>query len=281
MKNTRSNGHTYPAIHYHITGLPHRPTILFLHGFMGRGEDWKPIITQLSSQFRCLTVDLPGHGQSASIASSVSWRMENTSRALIALLEELTIHQCFLVGYSMGGRLALYLTLHFPQFFEKVILESVSPGLKTGSERVARMKIDKQRAQKLENHDFQSFLTRWYQQPLFRSLSKHPQFNNLLERRLQNNPTALAKSLREMGTGIQPSLWEQLRYNKIPLLLVVGEKDAKFKAIAEEMTVRCQSASIELAPCSGHNIHFERPDVFVKIIWRFFKNDLTDVNRNL
>ena len=96
---------------------------------MGNSHEFDEAIQLLSDKFYCLTVDLPGHGKTQVLGGDEYYKMANTAHALINLLDELKIIKCFLVGYSMGGRLALYLTLHFPQRFPKVVLESASPGL--------------------------------------------------------------------------------------------------------------------------------------------------------
>ena len=199
----------------------------------------------------------------------LNWGMENTAAVIITLLNELSIGKCFLVGYSMGGRLALYLMLHYPQYFSKVVLESASPGLKTAAERQERIARDTLLADRLENDNLERFLTDWYRQPLFSDLQNHPRFREMFERRLRNNPAGLAKSLREMGTGCQPSLWEKLSQNKIPLLLVVGEKDTKFRSIADEMASLCSTATVEVIKGCGHNVHFEEPGKFVTEVEKF------------
>jgi 2-succinyl-6-hydroxy-2,4-cyclohexadiene-1-carboxylate synthase len=183
--------------------------------------------------------------------------MANTARALIHFLDDLNIDRCFLTGYSMGGRLALYLAIHFPSRFPKVILESASPGLKTEPERSARRQADRQLARKLETSDFKSFLLNWYSQPLFKTLQNYPKYDNIIECRLQENTLELAKSLRNMGVGSQPSLWDKLAQNKTPLLLLAGEYDHKFRAINAEMAALCQVAQLKIIPKSGHNIHWE------------------------
>lgn len=253
---------------FRLSGPAGRPVILFLHGFLGSGQEWEEIISHLAERFRCLTVDLPGHGRSASLDRWRSWSMENTAKGAIALLEKLGIHKCFLAGYSMGGRLALYLALHYPRYFAKVILESASPGLKTDPERRERIARDEQLAQRLEE-DFGEFLRDWYGQPLFQTLKQHPRFEEIFQHRLQNDPRGLAKSLREMGTGAQPSLWEQLPGNKIPLLLAVGEKDAKFRAIAGEMAELCPAIRIETVAGCGHNVHVENAGAFAEALIKF------------
>ncbi len=87
-----------------------------------------------------------------------------------------------------------------------MVLESASPGLKSSAQREARIKHDRQLAKELVQGDFAEFVTRWYQNPLFDSLAKHPDFSQLRATRLKNNPLELAKSLQYLGTGNQPSL---------------------------------------------------------------------------
>lgn len=254
---------------YSITGQRHYPIILFLHGFMGNCNAFQTVISQLSHRFCCVAVDLPGHGKTRAIGGEDAYRMPNVAKAIVDLLEELNIRRCFLVGYSMGGRLALYLTLHFPEKFAKVVLESASPGLKTATGRSRRRQRDAQRAHQLETTDFNSFLLQWYRQPIFHSLSAHRDFEKLRDRRLENNPVELAKSLRNMGTGTQPSLWEKLPENQTPLLLLVGESDNKFQVINEQIAQQCPAAQVKIIPESGHNIHWERPQIYAQTIRDF------------
>ena len=260
--------------HYSFSGNPDKPLILFLHGFMGNSHEFDQAISLLSHEFYCLAVDLPGHGETKVLGSDECYTMPNTAHAIINLLDDLKITKCFLVGYSMGGRLALYLTLHFPKRFSKVILESASPGLSTEAERVERFKRDEQIARKLERsvnkNDFAVFLSNWYNQSIFGSIKNHLQFQHLIEVRLQNNPIELAKSLRLMGTGCQPSLWEKLKDNKNYLLLLAGEYDEKFIDVNTKMTKNCKYCLLKVIKSSGHNIHFENVKSFVENLRRFF-----------
>lgn len=257
-------------IHYSLTGKPTQPIILLLHGFTGDLQDFTPIIALLSPSYYCLAVDLPGHGKTSIRGEETCYNMSNTALGLIHLLDDLQIHKCLLLGYSMGGRLALYMTLHFPDRFEKVVLESASPGLKTQKERSHRLESDLQIAQKLENSNLQEFLYYWYDRPLFQSLKKSPNFERLIETRLANNPIELAKSLRNMGTGKQPSLWEKLAQNQIPLLLLAGEYDDKFQRINAEIASLCPAAHNKIVSKAGHNIHFENIDEFVGAVRQFY-----------
>lgn len=260
----------YPYhFNYQAVGCPSHSTILFLHGFMGDCHDFDAAIALLADQFHCLIVDLPGHGKTQVLADDSHYTMTNTAHGLIQFLEALSIPTCALVGYSMGGRLALYLTLHFPRYFCKTVLESASPGLKTPVERTQRMLKDFQLAGTLET-DFPAFLARWYQQPLFRSLQSDPDFQQLFHQRLQNDPTLLAKSLRNLSTGCQPSLWQQLERNTVPIELLVGEFDPKFVEINSEMAQLGKLTQMIQIPRCGHNIHFENPQAFAHHLTAFF-----------
>lgn len=256
--------------HYSLTGSNYQPAILLLHGFMGNCQDFSGIISLLSEKYYCLAVDLPGHGKTKVIGSEDCYNMSNTAQALIELLDNLKIEKCFLFGYSMGGRLGLYMSLYFPERFNKVVLESSSPGLSNIEQRTQRLQADLALAKKLEKSNLKDFLLAWYNQPIFQSLTNYPDFDKLIERRLDNNPSELAKSLRNLGIGNQPSLWEKLDKNTISMLFLVGEYDGKFIKINLEMAKLSLQATIKIVPKTGHNIHIENQNKFVTILQDFY-----------
>lgn len=244
-----------------------QPIILFLHGFMGDCRDFEAVINHLP-EFCCLTVDLPGHGLTE-VERDSRYQMANTARGLIQLLRELEIDSCILVGYSMGGRIALYLTINFPHFFRGTVLESASPGLATQSARDRRIDWDLQLSERLTTSDLTSFLASWYANPLFDSFRNHPRYQAAITRRLQNNPARLAKSLQNIGLGRQPSLWGRLAAIDRSLLLIVGDKDYKFTEIAQKMLCSLPDASLSVVQNSGHNVHFEQPREFSQLLKDF------------
>lgn len=254
------------AFHYEFHGNRREPVILFLHGFMGSGADWGEVIQYFSADYCCLTIDLPGHGRTI-YQGDISF--EQTASALSELLNEQRIEKCFLVGYSMGGRLALFLALHYPQHFEKVVLESASPGLKTERERKERIHHDEKVAAELESGNLEDFLTRWYSQPIFEGLSEK-NLAKLMEARRQNNPKMLSEALRFLGAGKQPSLWEMLPQNKVPLLLLVGEHDIKFESIANRMRELNDLVGIKTIGGCSHNIHLQQPEMYAACLRKFF-----------
>jgi 2-succinyl-6-hydroxy-2,4-cyclohexadiene-1-carboxylate synthase len=243
--------------------------LLFLHGFIGDCHEFEESMLLLCDRFYCLAIDLPGHGKTQVFGAEENYKIEYISQALISFLERLNIPKCILIGYSMGGRLALYLALHFPQYFSHVILESASPGLKTAEERYKRHQADLKLAEELENQGLDCFLTKWYNQPLFASIKKHTDFDKILERRRQNDPQELAKALHYLSTGLQPSLWHKLGSNSLPLLLLVGELDSKFISINREIASLCNVSHLEIVSACGHNIHLENVNLFVEKIENF------------
>ena len=246
------------------------PIVLFLHGFLGSGEDFEPAIEVLCDQFCCLTLDLPGHGQTIVTGADEQYTMAQTAAAIVDFLDRLPIDQYFLVGYSLGGRLALYLALHFPQRFPKSVVVSASPGLETEADRQTRLQQDEQLAEQLEA-DFPTFLEQWYRQPLFQSLSCYPGFAQLQQRRSKNRPADLAKSLRFLSTGRQPSLWAALAQHTAPLLLLVGADDHKFSQLNQTMSDRCATAQQAIVPNCGHAPHLEQPEAFARLVRSFFE----------
>jgi len=249
------------------------PTILYLHGFLGSREDWTEVVELVGNRYSHLTVNLPGHGTSPHRLPASYYSMPKAAELVINLLDHYGTGQCHLAGYSMGGRLGLYLLVHYSERFASAIMESASPGLKTEEERAARRKENGLLADRLLIYSFDSFLEDWYGQPLFDSTDKgDPRFARMLARRRRQDPSSLALSLRYMGTGAQPSLWERLQDTCSPILFVAGERDAKYSALAHEMARLCPRGRTAILPGAGHNAHFERPDEFCRAVTEFLSH---------
>ncbi len=259
------------ALHYAAVGNPNAQPLLMLHGFLGSHQDFSAILSALSQSFYCLTPDFPGHGKT--LTEPGYYTFPATAQAFIELLDHLDIASTHLLGYSMGGRLALYLACQWPERFASVVLESASPGLKTAKERRLRVDTDEAIAYKIETLPLSEFLSQWYENALFSSLKSHPKrYQKMLKRRLQNRPADLARALRGLSIGRQPSLWEELEIIRCPLCLLVGEKDQKFVAIAQEIRTLCSretAVALRIIEGCGHNIHLESPDDYTQQIIAF------------
>ena len=246
------------------TGEP----LVLLHGFTGSSGSWQPVLPGLAERYRVIAVDLLGHGASDAPAAAGRYAMERVAEDMAALLDHLGVAQAHLAGYSMGGRLALYLALARPQRWRSLVLESSSPGLATAEERAARAAQDEELAVFIETQGMEAFVARWERLALFASQQALPEAVRARQRRqrLRNRPAGLADSLRGMGAGVQPSLWERLGELALPVLLLAGEQDEKFVAIARQMAEVILQATLRIVPEAGHTIHLEQPEVWLRLV---------------
>jgi 2-succinyl-6-hydroxy-2,4-cyclohexadiene-1-carboxylate synthase len=162
------------------------------------------------------------------------------------------------VGYSMGGRIALHLALARPALVQALVLVSATAGIDDEAERQARIADDEARAQRVERHGVEGFLHDWLRQPMFAGL---PEVGDRC-----HDAATLTASLRRLGTGRQEPLWDRLGELRMPVLVVAGERDAKFVALAERMAASILEASLTVVPGAGHAVHLERPDAFVELV---------------
>ena len=242
--------------------------LLFLHGFMGAGRDWMETVGTLPDG-RCILVDLPGHGLSAGCPANI-YPMPQASLALVAVLDDAGVERCIPVGYSMGGRLAFYLALTHPDRCRALVVESGSPGLASEQERKSRRQWEDSKAAELEGQGLDAFLDDWYRQPLFHTIGRNEaRFAVLMDRRRRNDPAGLARSLRFMGTGSQPSLWPELPAIPFPWLAVAGELDSRYRKTMRDMVSLSENGRLVTIPDAGHNTHFENPEAFSRTLREF------------
>jgi len=270
-------------------GDPRQPWLLFLHGFLGDRFEFAPVMDRLQGDFFCVALDLPGHGETIvlrdwSESLALVYGMESTAEGIVNGLAQLqeqrgSLAKVGLVGYSLGGRVGLYLLLKYPQIFGGGLLESASPGLETSTERSARLQQDYDRAELLERLDpkgFQQFLEQWYNNPIFKGLPEHPHYPLLLQQRQRGNPQRLAQSLRYLGLGAQPSLWADLTQNTLPITFVVGAWDHKFVALNQTMADRCPRSQLRVIPGVSHNTHWGKTAEFSQLTRLQFSGFLPD-----
>lgn len=261
-----------------IDGLPYHfelggegPALMLLHGFTGSVASWGALREAFEQRYTVLALDLPGHGRTAAPQDVTRYTMEHVANDIVRLLDKVGIRQANLLGYSMGGRLALYLAWRTPGRWRSLALESASPGLKDESARQERIAADNDLAVWIEGHTIGDFVTRWENLPLFASqvrLLPGVRAGQRLQR-LANTREGLANSLRGMGTGVQPSLWAELGTIKLPTLLVAGELDQKFVAINRAMSADLPASRLVVVPDAGHTVHLEQPDAFVARVDQF------------
>jgi len=208
--------------------------------------------------------DLPGHGESL---VAQEYGTEATVAALMADLDELSITRTDLLGYSLGGRLALYLAFTDPDRVGRLVLESTTAGLDDEAERRARRIWDARWAAVLRTDGVAAFVDAWYRQPLFASLRRRPDLLEDLEaRRRLNDAEGLARSLEGIGAGVFPSLWHRLQEMDIPVMLINGSLDDRYCALASRLESGLSHVRhVEVAE-AGHNTHLENPRVFASAV---------------
>src|SRR5256886_3987214 len=247
-------------------------TLVLLHGFTGSAAGWGQQMDILADYgLRIIAIDLLGHGQSDAPEDAKRYSIEYCQKDILAALQILGVHEshAIILGYSMGGRIALYTA--FSGFFRSLILESASPGLEDPVEREERRTSDEALAASIEREGVPAFIERWEHLPLFASQRTLPfECSEALHRqRLQNNATGLAQSLRGVGTGVQPSLYTRLPTLHIPVLLIAGELDTKFTTIAKHMALALPHSQLHIISDAGHTVHLEQPQLFTSLVGDF------------
>jgi 2-succinyl-6-hydroxy-2,4-cyclohexadiene-1-carboxylate synthase len=252
-------------------GLP-GPALVLLHGFIGSAAGWgSHLDTFAVGGFRVIALDLLGHGQSEAPRDPDRYRIEHCCRDILEVLSQLGVHggEATLLGYSMGGRMALYAA--FSGYFRALILESASPGVAGSRERRERRAADETLAQRIERDGLPAFVSYWESQPLFASQNALSPVRRALvhEQRLRNRPDGLANSLRGAGAGTQPALYGKLPSLHLPVLLVAGALDSKYSHIAQDMASCLPDAKVEIVDHAGHTVHLEQPEVFDRLVLQF------------
>lgn len=263
-------------LHVKQAGDPALPTICFLHGFLGDHREWAPWLKAWTDRYHTVAVDLPGHGATPVNADPDAYTVSGAARAIKDWLADQHCGPAHLVGYSLGGRVALELACRHPATCRRVVIESSSPGLLDARIAAGRRRHDEGWAHRFESEPLDQVLTAWYQQPLFASLHKSPGvYERMLAERRQNKPQEIARVLRGMSVGAQAPLWDELPQVACDLLVLAGDQDAKYVEIATRMaalTPRIQCAAISGA---GHNAHREAPDDWAQCVRAFFDQDIT------
>jgi 2-succinyl-6-hydroxy-2,4-cyclohexadiene-1-carboxylate synthase len=259
----------FGGVHYYAASRGQGTPLVLLHGFTGSSRNWLPLTAAWEAHHKIITVDLLGHGWTISPDDPARYAIEQVAADLQTVIGSITPEPVHLLGYSMGGRLALYYALHYP--VRSLILESASPGLATEEERRMRRESDEKLADEIEREGIAAFVERWEALPLFASQARLSDDVRaaLRAQRLMNFPRGLANSLRGMGTGAQPPLWDSLPQVNVPTLLIAGAEDAKFVAIAQQMRDQIPNAQLAIIPDAGHTTHLEQPERFAETVQRF------------
>jgi 2-succinyl-6-hydroxy-2,4-cyclohexadiene-1-carboxylate synthase len=226
--------------------------LLLLHGFTATGRSWDAVRRRIAGAAYddVRAPDLRGHGTASATRPA-------TIDACVADLRQDAPYT--LAGYSMGGRIALHLALGQPQLVKRLVLVSTTAGIETSEGRAERRRADDELAEGLERAGLETFARWWAAQPLFAGQAPEVAASARADR-LRNTAEGLAASLRGMGTGAMTPVWERLHELTMPATVVVGERDAKFRALGERLVEQLPDADLVVVPKAGHAVHLEAPE---------------------
>ncbi len=227
-------------------------SVVLLHGFSGTSRAWDGVRALLDPErYMPLALDLPGHGRAAGCERPISFP------ACVSSVLEQAPARFKLCGYSLGGRVALHVALAAPERVQRLVLVSSSPGIEDAVERARRRAADERLAAELEVEPFEQFIERWRSQPLF--ADEPPEARSLArEDQRRNSPVALAAALRGLGTGEMAPLWGRLGELRMPVTVLVGQRDEKFTALGRRMVELLGDGELVIVP-GGHGLVLENP----------------------
>jgi 2-succinyl-6-hydroxy-2,4-cyclohexadiene-1-carboxylate synthase len=259
------------GVDFHVEDRGAGPPIVLLHGFTGSARSWASLASLLERSYRVAAIDLIGHGRSSAPDAATRYAFSQASDDLAAIARRLGFGRAAWLGYSMGGRLALALAVQHPESVSALILESATPGIEHDASRSARQIADEDLAARVESGGVAQFVQDWEALPMWQSQRSLPAAVRQEHRqiRLANRTAGLANSLRGMGQGAQPSLWNRLAEITVPVLLIAGELDEKFRHVAARMHDRIPASELAIVPGAGHAVHLEQPRAYVAHVESF------------
>jgi len=248
-------------------GESHRPWLVWLHGLLGNNNEWR-VIASRCEQWPSLAIDLPGHGDSAAQPCE---DFADISRQITATLQHHKIESYWLVGYSLGGRIAMYHACYGEhQGLQGIVIEGGNPGLESEELRTQRCAHDANWASRFRAEPIEQVLLDWYQQPIFDDLSAVHR-EALIAARSANVGSAVADMLEATSLGRQPWLVPQLQRLTLPMRVLCGVDDHKFQMLARDAGL-----PLRTVPLAGHNAHLANPADFAAALHEFLDNKGTE-----
>jgi 2-succinyl-6-hydroxy-2,4-cyclohexadiene-1-carboxylate synthase len=240
--------------------------VTLLHGFTLNGRSWRELIGKMPPGWMWVMPDLRGHGDTR-IKPGAPCTMDACTSDLVMLWNHLGIERSHLVGYSMGGRLALHVAVRLPERVRSVLTIGAHAGLDEQA-RAGRRQGDEALAERVERYGVEPFVNYWSAQPLFAGLeARGAGFTaRLRAQRLANRPEGMAASLRGMGAGVMEPLWTEMSGVTFPCTFVAGQDDVAYVSYARRLADAVPGSRLELVPNTGHAVHMERPAIAARIL---------------
>lgn len=231
-------------------------SVVFLHGFSGTRHAWEETIAALPPErYTPLALDLPGHGDQVDAPRPISFD------SCVASVLERSSDRFALVGYSMGGRVALHVALAAPERVSRLVLVSATAGIDDPRERAGRCEADRRFAGEIAAGPIEAFVERWSRQSMF--AADPPEVGAKARAdQLRNRPDGVAAALSGIGTGEMQPLWERLGEVTMPVAVLAGERDIKFCKLGRRMAAQLPNADLSIV-AGGHRLLYERPDAIL------------------
>jgi len=224
--------------------------VLFIPGFMQRGDAWRPVAELLPERYPSTLLDHAEH--------SFEGRLREIAESGADIL----------VGYSLGGRLALRAALRSPESFTAVVLVGSTAGIEEGPLRAARAQADEKLASWIEAMPIEDVVGLWERQPLFADQS-----DALVEAqrpgRLSQDQRSLALLLRTAGQGILEPVWHELRGLELPVLAIAGARDDGYTAAAKRIASTAPRGRAAIVEEAGHAPQLQQPAAVSALIAGF------------
>lgn len=246
-------------------GSKDNPALIFLHGFLGSHTDFNKIYEKLSKSYYCVGVDLPFHGKSNQICPNNYAKFD---QIMIDTLKPYTTKTTFLIGYSLGGRVAqrIYSKLKLNGL---ILISSAIENLNL-SQAIERKQLTQKHIESLLKLPFDDFLKQWYQNPLFKTLLKKPKLlQHILSQRQNNNPKLMAKALSFFSPDLFKLNTKVACNINHHLLYIFGHDDQKYREIANNLSAKNSKAWLNITLGASHSTHLEYPCSITSIINQF------------
>lgn len=230
-------------------------TVTCVHGFSQHGDSWAEVRALVPGEHRWLTPDV----------GAVT--LAGAQADLLALWEREGVQRTHLVGYSQGGRIALFAAANHPDRVLTLTTIGAHAGFE-GEARARRRAADAALADRIERDGIDWFATYWARLPLFAGLARRgPAFLERLDAgRRRNDPAQLAAALRGMGAGAEEPFWDRLGRIAAPALVVAGAEDEPYVAFAWRLAAAIPGAEVAIVPGAGHAVHLEQPGAFAALL---------------
>ncbi|RMD48584.1 MAG: 2-succinyl-6-hydroxy-2,4-cyclohexadiene-1-carboxylate synthase [Ignavibacteria bacterium] len=269
MNFTSSQGIKF---HYEFSAAKDKSIpLLFLHGFSGSSKDWNFIKENLKNKYDIYTIDLIGHGFSDSPADGAFYSTSNQINYLQEFVENVIQTKPVIIGYSMGGRLALQFGIKHQDLLSGLIIESSTPGIEDINEKGKRKEWDESIARMIQERGIEYFAEHWINLPILKDSYRNANlpFQSIINSKVQNNPTGLANSIKFFGTGTMPQCWDKLNSLKIPVGIIYGERDTKYEEISRKIAGQISDSVLYPIQSAGHIAHLEKPEEFINFVDQF------------